>query len=195
MPLYAITHLLTSATATTLSPALANAVRTRDPRFIENLTPSFIIGYILPSILMAIPISSPVLHQPFAGFWQGVPVWVSLLPYVFRLRRRALSPASSEDDDSCHSEGPSVGDRIGETRTLNEAYLFAFVVSALTHLVTFGIIGSRALFPSLFLPALNFCDVFVPPVSYSRAPVRNMAIGIQNSFQYDQYVRSAAAIV
>lgn len=42
---------------------------------------------------------------------------------------------------------------------------------------------------------LNLRDVFLPPAFYSRAHMKNMAIGIQNFFQYDQYVGSGAALV
>ena len=195
MPLYAITHLMNSATAITVSPALANAVRTQDPIMVKSLVPSIIIGYILPSILMTIPLSSPVIHQWFAGVWQGFPVWITLLSYAIGLQRRGLSRALGKDGESCDNEVSTVGDRIREAKILHETYIFAFAVSASTHLATFGIIVSSNFFPSLFSPSLNFRDVFVPPVFYSRAPMKNMAIGIQNFFQYDQYVGSAAAII
>ena len=195
MPLYAIAHVLISPTATTISPLLANAVRMRDLTFVETLAPSIIIGNILPSILMAIPVSSPVLHQWLGGFWQGFPVWIILLQYAFTLRSPRSSHATREDDPSSDCEQNTVGIRIGETKALHGAYAFAFGVSAATHLATFGIFGARKFFPSLFSPTLNFRDVFLPPIFYSRAHMKNMAIGIQNFFQYDQYVGSTAALV
>ena len=195
MPLYAISHLLNSPTATTVSPVLAHAIRVRDMVFVETLASSITVGFILPSILMAIPLFSPVLHQWLVGFWQGSPVWIILLQYAFKLRSLKLGPPTREEDLSSKHERNTVSCRIGESKTLRGAYLFAFGVSAATHLATFGIFGARQLFPSFFSTTLNFHDVFLPPMFYSRAHMENMAIGIQNFFQYDQYVGSAAALV
>ncbi len=109
------------------------------------------------------------------------------------LRNPRSNHASSEDDQASTDERSKVSDRVGEMQALRSAYVFAFGISAATHVTTFSILGARQLFPTLFSPLLNFSDVFLPPVSYSREHMKNMAIGIQNFFQYDQYVGSAAA--
>ena len=194
MPLYTISHLLTSPTATTVSPVLAHAVGIQDFLSIKTLVRSIIVGYILPSILMAVPVFSPVVHQWLVGFWQGSPVWIGLLQYTWRLRDLGPGHAPHKDDSLVNGERTTANDRIEETKALHSAYFFAFSVAAATHLTTFGIIGARHLFPSLLSSTLNIRDVFVPPVFYSRARMKNMAIGIQNFFQYDQYVGSTAAL-
>ena len=195
MPLYAICHLLISPTATPANPVLAHALFMRDVLFVKTLVPSIILGYILPSILMAIPTFSPILHQWLGGLWQGFPVWITLLQYVWKFRKLGFGPTTRGDDPPLNGERNTASDRIEEMNAVRSAYVFAFGVSAATHLTTFGVFGARQIFPSLFSPELNFGDVFLPPMFYSRAHMKNMAIGIQNFFQYDQYVGSTAALV
>ena len=195
MPLYAISHLLISPTATPASPVLAHAVLMRDVLFVKTLVPSIMLGYVLPSILMAIPLFSPILHQWLGGLWQGFPVWISLLQYAWKFRNLRFDPTIREDDPPLNDDRTTASDRIKEVKALHGAYFFAFGVSAATHLTTFGIFGARQLFPLLFSPELNFGDVLLPPMFYSCAHMKNMAIGIQNFFQYDQYVGSTAALV
>ena len=195
MPVYAIVHLLTSQTAIAISPQLATAIRTKDLVSVKTLSSSIVGGYILPSILMTVPLSSAVLHQWFGGLWQGAPVWVTLLQHCFACLPRNSDQASSKKGQPAQSKQLASQDRSGEMISLYRAYVFAFAVSAVTQLATFGIIGATKLFPRLFSHTLTFSDVFIPPKFYSVAPMKNMAIGIQNFFQYDQYVGSAAAIV
>lgn len=89
--------------------------------------------------------------------------------------------------------------RIGEEMALYRAYLFAFGFSATTNILTYVLLATCKLFPALFsariLDTLTFRNVFLPPPFWSISPMPNMAIGILNFFQYDQYVGSTAAIV
>ncbi|CZR62756.1 uncharacterized protein PAC_12653 [Phialocephala subalpina] len=195
MPIYAIVHLLCSPTAVNRSPVMAQDVRLRSTKSVDTIIPSLVLGYVVPSVLMAIPISSPMLHQWLGGFWQGYPVWVTLIQYgigFIRSRR-------SEKDDESKPSAPVESSRVGEEMVLHRAYLFAFAFSATTNILTYGILASVKLFPSLFSDhirtALTFRNVFIPPPFWSREPMPNMAAGIQNFFQYDQYVGSTAAIV
>ena len=195
MPLYAISHLLISPTATSASPGLARATLMRDVLFVKTLIPSIMLGYILPSILMAIPTFSPILHQWLGGLWQGFPVWITLFQYAWKFRSLRFGPTTREDDPPLNGERTAASDRFDEKKTLQGAYIFALGVSPATHLTTFGIFGARQIVPSLFSPALNFRDVFLPPMFYSCVHMKNMAIGILNFFQYDQYVGSTDALL
>ena len=195
MPLYAITHLLTSTTAAPRSPALADAVRIRDLDYVRNLPLSILVGYIIPSIFMATPVSSANLHQWLAGFWQGFPVWITLIQCTWSHQNQRSSSAVGEDFIMSNTKRSPRGDRRSEIKALYNAYSFALLVSASTQCLSFGMIWSRNLFPASVSSNLTFHNVFVPPVFYSRAPMKNMAIGIHNFFQYDQYVGSAAALI
>ncbi|PMD52696.1 uncharacterized protein K444DRAFT_668381 [Hyaloscypha bicolor E] len=204
MPIYAIVHLLCSPTAASMAPAVAQKIRLQSTDLLEGLVPSMILGYIIPTVLMAIPFRSHVLHQWLGGLWQGYPVWVSLIHYGIKVVRSRRANKSNEpkppDTTTANGTGTrSYAARIDEEMTLHRAYLFAFAVSASTNITTFSILASCKLFPSLFpshiLTALTLKSVFIPPPFWSRAPMPNMAVGILNFFQYDQYVGSTAAIV
>ena len=192
MPIYAMTHLASSPTACKVGPELAQSIRIRHLPLLKALIPSTVFGYILPTVLMVFPLPSSTLHQWLGGFWQGFPVWVYLLQHIigwFRSRSEREPPNVPSD------KIPARSIRLGEMEVLCKAYLFAFSVAATTHLTTFGILATRSLFPSILPASLNFRDVFIPPYFFSHTPMKDMATGIQNFFQYDQYVGSTAALV
>ncbi|TKA61810.1 hypothetical protein B0A55_13102 [Friedmanniomyces simplex] len=87
--------------------------------------------------------------------------------------------------------------RLGEMEALHYAYRFAFGIRAVTHLAIVILLATRKLFPNLFSPLaldfLGFRDVFLPPLFTTRTNTKDMATGIHNFFQYDQYVGSTAA--
>lgn len=198
MPIYAIVHLFCSPTATNRSAAMAQDVRLQSTESVNTIIPALVLGYVIPSVLMAIPVSSTVLHQWLGGFWQGYPVWVTLIQYgIGFVRSRRLD--AEDGQKPATATGPVESSRVGEEMVLHRAYLFAFAFSATTNIITYSILASVKLFPSLFSEhirnALTFQNVFIPPPFWSREPMPNMAVGIQNFFQYDQYVGSTAAIV
>ena len=182
MPLYAISHLLLSPKSTPARPILAQVVRMRDVLFVKTLGPSILLGYVLPSILLAIPTSSPVLHQWLGGLWQGFPGWIILLQYAWKFRKLRFGSTTRKDDPPLFSERTTASDRIDNKETLHSAYIFAFDVSAATHLITLGIFGARQTFPSLFSSVLNFHDVFLPSMFYFDTQMQNMAIDILSFF-------------
>jgi hypothetical protein len=96
MPIYAIVHLLCSPTAANMTPEVAQNTRPLSADLLEGLVTSMILGYIIPTVLMAIPFSSPVLHQWLGGLWQGYPVWVSLIHFGIRLVRSRRASKSDE---------------------------------------------------------------------------------------------------
>jgi H+/gluconate symporter-like permease len=204
MPIYAIVHLLCSPTVANMTPEVAQDIRPLSADLLEGLVTSMILGYIIPTVLMAIPFSSPVLHQWLGGLWQGYPVWVSLIHFLIRLvrSRRASKSDERKEAETVTTDGivtRSDAARIDEEMALHQAYHFVFAVSASTNIITFAVLASCKLAPTSFSPnmlkALTFKNDFLPPPFWSRAPMPNMAVGILNFFQYDQYVGLTAAIV
>lgn len=174
MPLYSIFHLLASKTAATND--LAQAVAVPDFAALEALPWSLTIGYIIPTILLAIPFQSNMLHQWFGGFWQIFPIWVTLLQHISRYFY--AEPEGKRAKDAT--------DRIHKRHVLHNAYLFPFTISAACHLGTLAVVGATQ---------LRFRDIFIPPPFYSCTKMKSMSAGIHNFFQYDQYIGSAAALV
>lgn len=198
MPLYAITFLLSSSTASKADPSLAQVIPLRDDIFLETIPLAMVLGYIVPTILISLPFTSPVLHQWLWGLWQGFPLWVTLIHHALRIvYQKARRVEIISELGRSKSTRPAVNAN-EETKMLYRAYVFAFGISAATHIATFSTLCTRKLFPALFTPlaqrTLNFTDVFLPPTFYTNAPMENLAIGIQNFFQYDQYVGSTAAL-
>ncbi|KAF7947450.1 hypothetical protein EAE96_008538 [Botrytis aclada] len=78
MPIYTSVHLSTSPTAIPENKPKhpASAIRIRQNTPLTTLPTSIAIGYILPTILMALPFNSTVTKQWFGGLWQGFPVWI-----------------------------------------------------------------------------------------------------------------------
>jgi hypothetical protein len=180
---------------------MAQSIRPRSANEFDNLIPSMILGYVIPSALMVIPFTSPVLRQWLGGFWQGYPLWVTIVQYEIKFvrSRRSNQYQGRKPATAATTNTRVTSSRIGEEIALHRAYLFAFGFSATTNIITYAILATCKLFPALFsahiLNTLTFRSVFLPPPFWSRAPMPNMAIGILNFFQYDQYVGSSAAIV
>ncbi|PGH00927.1 hypothetical protein AJ80_09089 [Polytolypa hystricis UAMH7299] len=196
MPLYTTMHLLTSATAGDVGKQLANAIRVSDVQLLDALPQSLILGYVVPSILMSIPVGSSALHQWLMGFWQGVPVWVILLQYVFRSVSQKQEQAGSETQKTC---GDNRHTRSRELHALKRVYYFAFAFATACQLATYAILGIRLLYPTLFSPhlrdTLTFSKVFIQPPIFTPGKMESMATGIHNFFQYDQYIGSLAALI
>ena len=185
MPLYAITHLLTSDTVSPYGPPMICAFQIEDSTSLTTLPTSFVIGYFIPIVLMAVPFSSNMLHQWLSGLWQGFPLWIAL----FQLILGRVSRNRKEQQINPQTI----------IRNLRVVYSFAFISASVSHMTTFVLIVVARFLPFLLSPSLaeafTFRNVFVPPSFQNPGLMKSMATGIHNFFQYDQYVGSIAAIL
>lgn len=194
MPLYSVVHLLTSPTAVPNPATLAKQIQTLENPGLSTLPGSIIIGYILPAVLMSLPIFPPKVHQYLVVVWQLFPIWVVSLQYILGLcyKYYSANPQYKRRWESGHTHS-------SELMMLHRAYVFAFTISTLTHMASILIVVSAKYFPSLFSPlasgSFSFVDVFLPPNFHSHAQIKDMVQGAHNLFQYDQYVGSTASIV
>ncbi|KAK6076222.1 hypothetical protein SCUP234_07390 [Seiridium cupressi] len=181
MPLYAAIHLFTSSTFTSSGKALAKANKLRNPASFDLgvLIPAFSIGYLLPTLLMSLPVSSSSLHQWFGALWQGFPLYVMIYQHVFA---RVIKPPPQ-----------------GDAETIDRAYDWAFNVAAATQVSTYVIIFAAKTFPDLApewaARAFTFSSVFAPGPFHSHKPLASMAAAMHDFFKWDQYTGSAAALV
>lgn len=93
IPLYAAAHLFTSSAFTSSGKALeeANTLRNRNGFALRVLVPAFAIGYLVPTVLMCYPVTSPAFHRWLSGIWQGFPLCVVIWQRVCaRLAGRIL---------------------------------------------------------------------------------------------------------
>ncbi|KAL4972915.1 hypothetical protein BDW66DRAFT_169091 [Aspergillus desertorum] len=137
-PLYFAIHLFTSATA--VKPTAEN---TRVPKAVLEAIPlAFVIGYLVPSGLLLLPVSEHVnadLKQILIAIWQPWPAYISTLLTLVHI---LFSPFTG--DDSAVTGGRAA------LRSLRWAYAFAFANTALTHIISWIIPLSTIAAPWLF---------------------------------------------
>ncbi|ORY55267.1 uncharacterized protein BCR38DRAFT_403374 [Pseudomassariella vexata] len=180
MPIYAIMHLFTSPTFISRGRALskANRPRTSACLTLEALVPAFSIGYLLPTLLMAWPVSSPTLHQWFGVLWQGFPLYVVVWQQVFtRLRKPTLQ---------------------SDSETISRAYDWAFNTASVIQLFTYTVILAVKVapgsFPTWAVEEFTFGRVFRPGSFFSTRPLTSMITAMHEFFKWDQIIGSAAAL-
>ena len=195
MPIYGAIYLLTSPTA---SPnvsdlSLARRIRVREHSKLQTIPMSISFGFILPAILMSLPIFSTKTHQYLVVVWQLSPLWVTAfqfsLPIVYR---HYLSSPRIQHDEQRESTTSS------NRTALHRVYQFASLISAVTFLTTQAFIGMVKVLPGAFptfSPHITSSSVFLPPLSFHNpAPIESMVQGAHNFFQFDYYIGSLAAL-
>ncbi|KAI1103759.1 hypothetical protein F4804DRAFT_216143 [Jackrogersella minutella] len=210
MPLYALLHLITSPAAEDAGPALLEAVPTSELSELWALPQAFMLGYVLPAVLMSVPLFSNPVHQWFGGLWQGSPIFSMFLQKLlaFRFERhpppravcdsQKLSPSNSKQS-STNSQSSILLARAQERDLLTRAYVFAFIWCVVSQLVPLILIMAVRFCPSVFPSGLHeawtIYNVFVPPPFWSIKQMKSMATGMHDFFLYDQYVGSTAAVI
>lgn len=211
MPLYAIIHLTTSPVAEEAGQTLLEAVPTSSLQELAVLPQALVVGYVIPAILMSVPLFTNPVHQWFGGLWQGSPLWAMLLQKLWASKLKIqpvshdirtngrISQSGPKEPPARSSRSPSFSLRVEEKGLLANAYLFAFVWCALSQIIPLVLIAAVRLrpsaFPSYLYDAWTITKVFVPPPFWSTKKMESMATGMHDFFLYDQYVGSTAAIV
>ncbi|KAI2613229.1 hypothetical protein GGR54DRAFT_643025 [Hypoxylon sp. NC1633] len=211
MPLYGMIHLTTSPVSQAVGPALSEAVATANASELSTLPQAFMIGYVVPAVLMSIPVFSNPVHQWFGGLWQGSPIYAMLMQKMLAARRaKHRSPHSIrsgykvcqwalKQPPARNSQSPVSMARSQEKGVLARNYSFAFAWCIISQAVPLALIAAVRLDPAAFPPELRdawtISNVFAPPPFWSSAKMESMATGMHDFFLYDQYVGSTAAIV
>ncbi|KAI0138580.1 hypothetical protein F4776DRAFT_619013 [Hypoxylon sp. NC0597] len=212
MPLYGMIHLLTSPTAEELGPGLIEAVPTSKSSELSVLPQAFMIGYVIPAVLMSVPLFPNVLHQWFGGLWQGSPIFSMLISKLLAIRiashhqpshelreNQKISRTGPKQTLVRSSQSPVLLARAQEKDLLARAYTFAFAWCVISQLIPLILIAAVRLYPSAFPSQLHetwsIFNVFVPPPFWSTEKMESMATGMHDFFLYDQYVGSTAAII
>ncbi|KAI2623949.1 hypothetical protein GGS26DRAFT_215217 [Hypomontagnella submonticulosa] len=212
MPLYGMVHLLTSSTAEEAGPGFPESILTSNPFELSALPLALVIGYVIPAVLMSVPLFSNPVHQWFGGLWQGSPLFSMLLQKLLAIRlvnhygardvrnnrQKTAQPGLKETLlRNSQSQDTLAGEQ--EKGLLAKAYLFAFfwcIVSQIIPLVLIAAVRLRpSMFPTHLREAWTVYNVFMPPSFWSIKEMQSMARGMHDFFLYDQYVGSTAAIV
>ncbi|KAI0592958.1 hypothetical protein F4775DRAFT_56182 [Biscogniauxia sp. FL1348] len=213
MPLYGIVHLLSSRASQAFGLGLAESTRVAHQASLKMVPEAMVIGYVIPAVLMSVPLFPNALHQWFGGLWQGSPVWAMLVQKAFASyyskRRRTTSishiqydlkaegATAAGLDASSPQPPPQMGNR--GPAYLSRVYSFAFACCVAAQLGPLAATAAVAVCPAAFPPALReawtVAEVFAPPLFCTSEQMRSMAAAMHGFFQYDQYVGSTAAIV
>lgn len=191
IPLYLLIHLSTSPTVSSNDP---NDFHIDLPN-LSSIPFSMAIGYILPTVLAALPSPSVISFdrkQSFLAIWQMFPLWVQLLQLALPclivtfyplLSRKPLSPRPGRQ----------------ELGALRGAYVFMLTIAASTHIATLTLLFTSTFFPALF--ATPFIGVFNPanvfwPVTISVShQMSSIGSGAMLMIQYDEIIGSVAVVL
>ena len=89
MPIYGAVHLLTSSTAREDRSLLRKSVQMRKISSLDTLPWSLTLGYVLPAVMMSLPVFSSKTHQFLVVVWQLYPVWIVILQFCFAIGLRS----------------------------------------------------------------------------------------------------------
>ena len=181
IPIFLLVHLSTSPTVT------SRQVRDYlvDLPDILSVLPAMIVGFAVPTVLMALPAPSILTFyqkQVFLAIWQCYPVWVGILHQIFSFAINAVGKK-----DLKHHDQQEVSMRA--TRVL---YAILILNGAVSQLSTFQFGATVNLFPGLFAPEFqstwNFRGVFIPKSITAATKVDSIGSGSHLLLQYDELV-------
>lgn len=156
---------------------------------------SVTLGYLLPLVMMCL--KSPTFtsfetHQAWMSIWQVFPIGVAILQVILSKLFSIVSPAKSKYRLAAERNAHLL-------RQLRRVYLFAFIVSSVTHIAAWTLSISSLLFPALFnssiIPYLHPKSWILPPFPTSTKPTPNVGEGFLNFLLYDEYIGSSATLI
>ena len=190
IPLYLFIHLSTSPTVSSNDP---NHFHIDLPNLL-SIPFSIAIGYILPTVLAALPSPSVIsfdLKQAFMAIWQMFPLSFQLLQLAIPYLLASFYPPSL-------SRNSLIPKRQG-LGALRVVYIFMLTMAASTHLATLTLLFTSRFFPALF--AIPFIGIFKPasvfwPVTMSVShQVSSIGSGAMLMIQYDEIIGSVAVVL
>ena len=197
VPLWLFLHVLTSPVARTFPGSHASNALLISPLDLDTLPLTLILGYMVPSVLMALPtpsILSPVEHQNYIALWQPFPVWCVIIQTCIRYVVTTVTGDSKED-------GPQ---KALETSYLNSAkrvYAFIICLCVITHLpVLLLAILPWFVFPDSAphlqnLAENSFSSIYVPYFPTLAYQIPSFAAGVHTFLQWDLYIGGMAMLV
>ena len=185
-PLYLALHLFTSPMASYPSPEAALI----DVVDLEVLPLSFILAFVFPICLVALPapsVVSVVFKQTAIAWYQQWNLYIAFTHFLLATTRRQVYPP------------PEAIDLERSTMLLRSVYGFVFIMGALPHMIVMVLSCTAGFWPSLFakgtarvLHPRNLLTVTSP---FSRVKARDLAQGIQWLIQWDHVIGTASMIV
>lgn len=155
---------------------------------------SIMVGFGLPSVLMCLPAPNLVsfeTKQTWTAIQQGWSIWIGITYSILTriaLNRDQRASILTEADKKAKS-----------IKYLRQAYAFAILSSAGSHLAAFSLsllaFAFPVLFSSTYLPQLQPERIFVPVVPFGQPEVKTLADGALWFLQWDIVVGVAATLL
>ena len=199
VPWWLFLHILTSPVAKPFPGSHSSSVLFISKLDLVILPLAVILGYIVPSVLMALPapsVVSPIEHQQYIALWQPFPVWciafhMSII-YVCNLVG-GLKENTSKDSQTA----------LGTLYLNSSKHVYRFILGLcmITHLPALAI---TLLPPSAFsnaTPSLQnlskayFASVYVPYFPTLTHQVFSFAAGVHAFLQWDIYIGATAMLL
>jgi hypothetical protein len=201
IPLWLFLHVLTSPVAKPFLGSHANNVLLISTLNLKILPGAIILGYIIPTVLMALPspsVTSPFEHQKYVALWQPFPVWCVAIQTAIRYVCNIVGgtvPEGDSNKDKLTSLGTSY------LKFAWHVYRFIIGLCLITHLpaLLISILPPTA-FPNStpLLQSLSqhsFAEVYVPYFPTLTHQVPNFATGVHVFLQWDLYIGSSAMLL
>lgn len=190
MPLYLVLHLSTSPTVSSYDPSHYSV----DLPNLLSIPFSIAIGFILPTILLALPAPSAISFdqkQAFMASWQAFPIWVGLLQLAIpHLVSRFYPSRNFQKPFSSKKEWLSI---------LRVVYVFLLTLAATTHIATLTLCFTSTLLPGLFATEYNgvfsISNVFWPTSISTSHKMLSIKEGAVQMIQYDEALASVAVVL
>lgn len=201
VPLWLFLHLLTSPVAQHFPGSHPNSVLLVSNLDLKILPLSVSLGYIVPSILMALPTSSmvfPFQHQRYIALWQPFPIWCLVIHWSTRYLCNMMASKMPKEKPN---KRPSIALGTSYLNSAKHVYRFIFGLCLLTHIpaVLIALLPS-AIFPDSVsilqsLSEKTFFDIFVPYFPVLNHEALNFAAGVHTFLQWDVYIGTASMLL
>lgn len=184
MPIWCITHLLSSSTMAT-SPQEISSLR--------RIPLSVSVGYLLPTILMFFPRLLNNINQNLIALWQPFPLWILGCHFLLGCSPFYLSPRAPKS---------SLRDlKNQEQEALQNIYKFGANLARVPHIISLSMLALASLFPSLVKrytgnpsSEVTFKNAFIAPSPINPIDVESIAHGMHVFLLWDFYIGSAAML-
>lgn len=187
-PLYLAIHLLLAASVTaTTADDLSIA-----PQHLAAIPVSFVFGYIIPIILLALPAPKLVtwaFKHTVSGWYQQWNLFIAFFHYAYVY----IFAGSTRFDSQLRQSGSVL------LPSLRIVYGLAFIMAQLPHWIVCVISFTAWLCPSMFnekkVESLKPLNLLVPTLPYDRRKARNMPEGFLWLIQWDYVLGTLGTIV
>ena len=197
VPLWLFEHIITSPVAKSFPGSHASSALLVPSLDLKILPLTIVLGYIVPSLLMALPtpsMTSSTEHQQYIALWQLFPIWCVIIHTSLRFICNMVGGSSSKD-------GPQTALGTSYLRSAKEVYTFIISLCVTTHLpvLVLAILPSSA-FPEIWpilrnLSAHSFPSIFIPYLPTFAHQVPSIAAGVHAFLQWDLYIGFTAMLL